>query len=327
MSPERHMTWDNFRETLLSPGVPALHPVRHAGSPDVELFVDADASRLGLRTVAPAGKVELSSPLAAIEVGLRLVRGNRVVEVSTRTVALHQQFYAFMVDIADRIQLGGRPPAAAIAEALDDWNALLLEASVMSVEAQTGLFGELWCLERLHRSEGAEAVDAWVGPLGEPHDFRRGDVEIEVKTTRSAERVHVISGLHQLEPSIGRALFLLSLQAEPAGARSGETLPERVARLRALLSAVPGPAAKFDRLLVRTGYRDEDAPHYRRRLRLRTPPLLVPVDHRCPKLVSEHVRMALGESLAARLSDVRYRVRLSGLGFEDGTPDFLTLLP
>ena len=327
MSHERHMTWDNFRETHVSPGVPALHPVRHAASPEIEFFVDADASRLGLRTIAPPGKVDVTSPLATVEVGLRTSGGSKYVEIATRTVALYQQFYALMVDVADRIQLSGRPPAAAVMEALHDWNELLREASVLSIEAQTGLFGELWFLERLHRADPATAADAWVGPLGEPHDFRRRESEFEVKTTRSPERVHVISGLRQLEPSAGRSLYLLSLQVEPAGAQSGESLPDRVNSVRKLLSSHSEQSTRFETLLRRTGYRDGDAGHYRTRLRLRSYPLLVPVDDDCPRLVPEHVRKALGVALASHITDVRYRVHVAGFGFEDGTPEFLKLIP
>ncbi|WP_162159673.1 PD-(D/E)XK motif protein [Cystobacter fuscus] len=321
------MTWENFWETFIAPGVPALHRVRHAISRDVEFFVDTDASRLGLRTATPVDKLEVASPLAAIEVGLRTTGGTNVLEIATRTVALYQQFYAFMMDVADRIQLSSRQPATAISESLEDWKELLRESTVLSAEAQTGLFGELWLLKRLHQAHGTRAVDAWVGPLGESHDFRYAGTEFEVKTTRSADRVHVISGLHQLEPSSGRSLYLVSLQMEPIGSNSGESLPDRVAALRKVLATSSEQATKFEKLLNRTGYRNEDAVHYRSKLSLRTPPLLVPVDRKCPRLIPEHVRKVLGEVLAARVRDVRYRVNLSGLGFEDGTPEFLRMLP
>src|SRR5439155_9457885 len=54
-------------------------------------------------------------------------------------------------------------------------------------EEQLGLYGELLFLEELitRNIQPASAVDAWKGPLKDPHDFHLGSVHVEVKTTAS----------------------------------------------------------------------------------------------------------------------------------------------
>src|SRR5262249_11355959 len=146
-----------------------------------------------------------------------------------------------------------------------------------------GLTGELWMLNRLLSSMGPEAVDAWTGPQREPHDFRVRDVEFEVKSTRSVERVHLINGLTQLVPSLDRSLWLVSLQFEPAGLHAGQSLPEMLTEIRAALTVNARALQKFNDLLSRAyGQINLHADYYAERLQLRTPAQLVPIDSRCP---------------------------------------------
>jgi len=327
MGTERHITWENFRNAFIAPGVPAVHPVHHPGRPDIHLFVDSRGARIGMHIHGVGKQHQVLSPLATAQVRLVLVGGDEVLELSTSEMGLYQQFYVLLMDVADRVQLSGRAPAVAIEEALRDWKELLREVPLLTLEAQTGLIGELWMLERLIHAHGPAAVDAWVGPSGEPHDFRIGNYEFEVKTTRMLERVHVINGLHQLVPSSGQQLFILSLQFGPGGHKAGETLPGMIARLRQHLGADASKLGRFNAGLASLGYRDVDAERYPAQMLLRTSPALIPVDDDCPRLTQDNVRSALGSSFAERIRDVHYRVDLSGLGCLDGTPDFLSILP
>jgi hypothetical protein len=85
----------------------------------------------------------------------------------------------------------------ALESSLALWRALLQTSALLSEEKQVGLAGELWLLERLLRGLGPRALDAWVGPGGQSHDFRLGDFEFEVKATSGTRRVHMINGLNQ----------------------------------------------------------------------------------------------------------------------------------
>jgi hypothetical protein len=318
----RHLEWRNFRE-LIDAGVPAVQPV--TGHPDVAVFVDEAGSRIGLRTPAVVGQVVEPSPVAEIEVRTVNVAGLEVFEISTRASQLFAEFYAVVEEIADRMQLKGASPVAAFGETLVNWRALLRPAERMSDEQRLGLFGELLILDRILASKGPGAITAWTGPMAEPHDFRLGEREIEVKTTSSRRRSHQISSLEQLEPSPGRQLFLASLQIEPAGNAAGLSLTELVDRVRTRLE--PGTVNRESlesSLLVGWRYSDVHGPLYQERYQLRTATALIQVTDDFPRLTPN---LLAGMPGSDRIEDVQYRVTVDGLGVADGTDQFLAILP
>jgi hypothetical protein len=248
-------------------------------------------------------------------------------EIGTDQEHLYREFFFLSLTIADMIQVGKRSPVEAFAQALGTWKELLQAATKMTDEQQLGLLGELWALRRMVVQNADRALDAWTGPRGEPHDFRTGKTEFEVKSTRSTSRTHVIHGLHQLVPSRGCRLYILSLQWEPAGASDGWSLPTMVAEVRDLLAASPSGASLFVRLLRdQLMYRDEDAPLYEERLRLRTAPRLIEVTAQLPSLTPPLISEAFGAN-APRISDVTYRLNVEGLGLDETEKRFRQLLP
>ena len=62
---------------------------------------------------------------------------------------------------------------------------------------------------------------------------------------------------------------------------------------------------------------------YTERLKPRTPPCLVPVDASFPRI---DLRWLADVTDVTRLSDVRYRANLDGLGFESGSAVFVAHL-
>ena len=69
-------------------------------------------------------------------------------------------------------------------------------------------------------ADEAKRVDSWVGPFGGRHDFRRGAVALEVKTTRAhTSRDVTIHGEDQLEAPEGGSLHLhfVRLEEVPSG--------------------------------------------------------------------------------------------------------------
>jgi len=318
----RHLEWRNFRE-LIEAGVPAVQPV--TGNPDVVVFVDESGSRIGLRTLAAGGQVVEPSPVAEIDVRTVNVAGTEMFEISTRAFQLFAEFYAVLEEIADRLQLKGASPTAAFGETLANWRALLRPTERMSDEQRLGLFGELLVLDRILISTGPGSIGAWTGPMAEPHDFRLGEREIEVKTTASRKRSHLISSLEQLEPSPGRQLFLLSIQVEPAGNTAGLSLTELVDRVRAHLAPGTVHRESFESsLLVGWRYSDVHGPLYRERYQLRTAPVLVRVTDDVPRLTPS---LLAGMPGSQRIEDVQYRITVEGLGVADGTVEFVTILP
>jgi hypothetical protein len=196
----------------------------------------------------------------------------------------------------------------------------------MSEETQAGLFGELWLLERLIGAQGVDALDAWVGPVRQPHDFRLGDVELEVKTTSGAKRIHTINGLGQLQPSLDCSLYIVSLKLANAGA-GGQTLPEAVASIEAGLSSSHAALLRFRAALATVGYDPLDAALYSRRRRLRDAAVLIPVTDGTPRLTSEAMAQIDPRFAPDRISGVVYSVDVEGFGFPDGTDAFHAVVP
>lgn len=321
----RVLSWDNLRE-LIARGVPVAQPI--PGAPLLELFIEAGGTRIGLR--APVEHIEAPPPAQYADVRIQLVevRGHPYVEIATSSRQLYHEFHALMTLTADLIQLEGVAPLTAISESLARWRQLVATSEGLTDEERLGLIGELWVLRRLLVVHGASALDAWVGPHGEPHDLRLQDREIEVKATRSPRRVHVISGFEQLSPSEGRRLFLLSLQLAPAGLQDQPlTLGDLVRVVEQLLERDRARLDVFRWLLrQQVGYRDDRDAHVEdERLVLRTPATLIPVDDSCPALTRD-LLTPLGER-AHRIDAVRYTVDLEGLGDAEGTAPFLELLP
>lgn len=320
----RHLSWERF-EQLVEAGPPAVEVV--SGHPGVEIFTDAGGARIGVR--APATDAEVPpSPLVEIDIQRRRLGDSDLVEVSTTNAALYRDFYAFACAVADRVQIDGMSAGAAVDSALEAWAALLQRLVLLTPERQVGLLGELWLLRRLSDVFGwTTAAEAWKGSDAEEHDFSWRDADVEVKTTLSERRVHVIGSLTQLAPTGPTPLFVLSLQLTGAGAGSGESLTEAVQDVHVRLTDESEAARRLVRQrLAATGWRTDHARHYVRRFVLRTAPTLVPVDERCPSITPATLAV-LGPDRLARVGQVAYRVDLAGLGDEDGTPEFLAVLP
>lgn len=224
--------------------------------------------------------------------------------------------------IADRIQLERTGFAEAVTATLRDFQGLLEGASVLSPDREVGLFGELTVVDCLLSTlDGTRAVAAWRGPNGDEHDFDLGSGDLEVKSTLAEKRVHWIGSLGQLEPSPGRPLWLLSIQLT-TGLADALSLADLVAKLRSRLAGADLEA--FEEKLHRAGWRDRYRATMRRCFRMRSRPLLLPVDTAFPALTRDRMTAA-GMSLA-RLRQVAYSIDVAGLNEEPCPPPALSQL-
>lgn len=176
-------------------------------------------------------------------------------------------FDALAVDLARRVEEAADASAAvaALLGQLHRWHRFLAaHTRALDPSAQRGLWGELHFLgSRLLPALGpADAVAAWTGPQGAHQDFQAAAAWIEVKTTLAKQPQAVrVTSERQLDDTRSPALFLhvLSLESQEAGT---DTLPARVATLRAALAGAPGPREAFEDALLAAGYLDRDAPRY-----------------------------------------------------------------
>lgn len=174
----------------------------------------------------------------------------------------------------------------------------------LSIEAQTGLFGELRFLDQLldHNMPGQLAVEAWDGPMHGAQDFRINGGGVEVKSSTAAEGfVAKIQSLEQLDDGEASPLFLVAFRLEASA--GGCTLPELVGILRQRLDA-DGSRTMLDRKLLAVGYHDDHAESYDRSLTV-TETRIHKVDAGFPRLFRGNIAHAIRRA--------SYEIEIDGL--------------
>jgi len=285
------------------------------GEPTGQLIADPAHRSLGLRFPTQTRRVDTT---AFEHLAFRVIEdgGSTWDEIAIALDDNIDEVYALLCSIADRVQLAGEDFVDAITEALDSLTGILALRRGLTHDRQVGLVGELLAFGALVSELGpSDAVAAWRGPLGEEHDFGTSTADVEVKSTTSERRAHWISSVSQLATTGTRPLYLLSVQLTRAGVASGATLPQLVATTRAAVGLELG---RFDSVIDLIGYRNRDADLYRERWALRTAPAFFEIDSVFPAITPERLTSAVPS--AERVSDLRYRVDLSGL--TPATPPF-----
>lgn len=184
----------------------------------------------------------------------------------------------------------------------------------LSDEQIAGLFGELVLLDHLIGDFGAaDALEMWLGPEAEEHDFGLPDLDLEVKTTLSEKRIHVISGADQLKPREDVDLWLLSIQLTRVGSGRGMSLDDKCVEL---IEKV-GPLHRALKTgLSDSGWRTEDYGLYPTRFDLRNRPRGYLITNDFPAITTD--RLAATVPRHDLITDVRYRVDVSALPY--GSP-------
>ena len=180
---------------------------------------------------------------------------------------LSEIFYRFCVDIVD-----ATCKSQSEKEAIERfvvrawrWHRLLRSGGDgrLSEQEQRGLLGELYVLERhlLPAVSAADAVQAWIGPLGAPKDFQIGWVSIEAKTRTPQVATVRISSQTQLDSNETTRLFLHVTEVSRATEEttSALTISDIVTKTRDTISAQDASATiAFDERLNATGFDRND---------------------------------------------------------------------
>ena len=298
----------------------AGHPAeqRLAEEPLCVLGIDPPRGELTLRTPATGSDIDVSA--------YRMIRTDIVEEPGDETVwfrvtveakGIEYEAYSLLQAVTDQLQQGDDLERA-LHVALDAFRGLLARAPRLSEDQEIGLFGELVALDRLIDGVGeTKALAAWLGPRAEEHDFVLGETDVEVKTTRSERRIHVIHGLGQLTPTPGRPLHLMSVQVTGAGAAgNGETLPELIERIRRRLRS---GRTDFDDRLTDCGWEDAQSDRlYTTRLLVRSEPRFYTVDEDFPAITSAGLSRIVTRPELVRSID--YRIDVTDLEPEGTVP-------
>lgn len=315
MTPLRQLSWENFRAEILQSGQ-RVH--RISADPQIDVFADTEKGEVGA-AFALSGKKDVPAELKKLEyIQSEIVKEGEkyFIRVSSCSSGLHRQFYQFATAVADRIILENTEAIPALLAEIKCFDDLLASQTLLSVERQLGLVGELLVLDSVMDLAGAAAADSWTGPAGEPHDFRLNGCELEVKTTAGSRRLHYIHGLDQLVPSQGMRLFVVSILLEPAGKADGFSLRSMVEKIRSRVLDDAGRLKRVNDLFLKSGLRDADLPLYARQWRLRRPVAHAEVGKEFPRISRPDIVSVLGAQ-AARIDYLEYSVNLEGLVVEN----------
>lgn len=153
-------------------------------------------------------------------------------------------------------------PVNALEETLMEWKEFWSgRRGRLSKYEQRGLLGELIVLNELMKCIGYDVVDKWGGPLDWLHDFQSEKIHLEIKTTTKQPASVYISKISQVAPMDGDN----ELQLIVVGLEEGKdiSLPKMVSIIRKNLKE-SNKLSYFDKVIMRSGYRDRDALFYRR---------------------------------------------------------------
>lgn len=182
---------------------------------------------------------------------------------------------------------------------LDKWRNLFDKAGTegLSLSQQQGLYGELTFLRKLIAKKvfpASEALDYWVGVDAAQRDFMGDSWAVEVKTTATSNPQEVtINSERQLDESLFENLYLYHCSVEITR-KNGETLPDKIYKLRRDLENDPEALSKFNEHLITAGYFDEDEALYAFRAYKVRGETLFRIEGDFPRIKESDLRIGVG---------------------------------
>jgi len=320
------ISWPNL-EDLISEGNSFRMLI--AGSQNAWISFDAIRTELAVEIEQQSAVLPAVLPQA---ISMRLTKdakGFNLLVLATASVELRRYFYDFAVEVLELTQRGSHTAQAAVNEAWKRWGELIEQQSVLSRERQVGLIGELHLLRLLAAAyDWSFAIDAWHRTARAEHDFCLELCDIEVKTTTSDRRVHTIGSIDQLLASPNRPLYILSNQfaIAPKLAAKSFSLASTVRDLLKQLERDVSLQSALKQRLTQVGWRENHMDYYQTTFVVRDFARLVPVDHACPRIVPQMLIDSLG-SVSNRIESVMYSIDVSDLGWQEGSPEYMQVLP
>lgn len=274
-------------------------------SPRCEITIDPIHEEIALTAPAEGTEPDVSK-FSRISFAVLGDGSDSVFEIRVDATDAHFEAYNILTAIIDEL-FAGSSFARATTDALGSYKALLRGKSGLSPEQQHGLYGELLLMRQLVSSVGeVGAMNAWLGPMSEQHDFAFNSFDAECKTTTSEKRIHTIGSASQLEKNSGRDLWLISVQITRAGLDSGESLNELAADVAAALDSQIG---RYWEYLQGIGWRREDSDLYSQRFMLRSPIQTYVVTDDFPAITTATLQTIVPHF--ENVSDVSYRIDVS----------------
>lgn len=274
--------------------------------PPSRLRIDPLAERLELLVPADGAEPDVTA-MARLNVDTVYLDGDDWFQLRIDAQGMHHEAYSVLASIVDDMS-NGYSFVTATSNALRAYRDLLNQRKGITPEQQQGLIGELLTLRHICDVLGPDAaLKSWLGPSAEQHDFGFSTFDAEVKTTTSEKRSHLIGSENQLQPSIERPLWLVSVQLTRAGAAgSGHSLASLVDHLR---TGFGQGNERFMAELHSVGWHDADHDLYLTRYILRSTPASYLVDEEFPAITRPRLEFSVPRPEI--VSDVSYRVDLT----------------
>jgi Putative PD-(D/E)XK family member, (DUF4420) len=275
---------------LRSRDIPApgdLSVVAVAGRPDVLVGLDELRRSHLLLRLDGSREGSPTSDVAALQISIRPLavdgRSSPYLDVTCLFESVTEVFEHFIAAVLDRMTAAGDEPVTALRGVLEKWRQFLVPAGgPPGRDKLAAVLGELLVVRDLASIDASRALQAWVGPFGSRHDFRRANTALEIKTTQShTSRRVTIHGEDQLEEPDGGTLYLHLVRLEHVAA-SGDSVASIADDLFARGVAVD---AVFDALAAAGVPPAELAATAEIRFDVRER-LTVPIDDATPRLVS-----------------------------------------
>ena len=236
------------------------------------------------------------------------------IKLVCRDSRLNEVFYVFVDELLERL-VGKKNTYAIVQEAARDWRRLLQLVSVgFTVNAATGLYGELCFLEQAILNIGPDALDTWQRSQYDMHDVISDEARVEVKTSKfqneSAVSVH---GLKQLAVPARASLTLAVAEVD---VNSGELIDDVIHRILSLGVDISTLVEKLASIGYVIGM--PEAQEYRFTI---SSWRFWEISSGSPVLSSTSLPMSVVDAI----SSVSYKLQLSALGASSSEYDFSRL--
>lgn len=170
-----------------------------------------------------------------------------------------------------------------------------------------GIFGELLFLKDLIERFGPEVINSWAGPGGKDHDFQTGiELAIEVKTSVEVP-FQIRCNTRQLDHTLFKSLYLVCYKI--TSSETGIDLSSLVRNIENLINKDEGSLEKFYENLMLVGYRRHMESVYSAIRINPSEAVVLQINEVFPKIVEGSFK----EPLDQRISDIRYKLRLTNL--------------
>ncbi|NQT26142.1 PD-(D/E)XK motif protein [candidate division KSB1 bacterium] len=241
---------------------------------------------------------------------------NTFIDIQCHLEGYLEEFTQVVKEIARKILHDEYPPVEAISEVIRKWRMFWATESkkLLTEDQQIGLICELLVLSKLCDIDLIRALDSWVGPLGEIHDFVFKDYSFEIKGTRRSDRVHRINGIEQLNHLPDKNLVLISFRVAAVDTAHSINLQSMIEEFSDdVLINKPELHIRFTELIKKAGYSPLFAEEYLKFNIEIIDAFAFDVDGAFPRLIPAMFK----ESLSPRITSLIYDISLSGMEGED----------